>query len=498
MSISSAIDTSAVARVVGIKTSYKDLRGGGIMFLPQRIAVVGQGNTGSVYSTTKAQIYSAAEVAETYGYGSPLHLAVLQLMPSNGDGVGTIPVTVYPLEDDASGVAAVGDITPGGTQTIAEAYTVSVNNIESESFVISAGDSVSTITAAMTESINAVVDMPATATDGGTKVTLTAKWKGESGNDLYIGVNGSTTAGTTFALTQPTGGLVNPDVQDAIDQIGDIWETLVLNCLNINDSTALDTYSTFGTGRWGSLTRKPLIVFTGNTSESVDDATTVSDVRKTDRTNCQLVSPGSKDLPFVVAAGQLARIAPIAQNNPARDYGGQEATYITPGEDGVQWLYNQRDSAVKKGSSTIEVKDGVVNISDTVTMYHPTGDVIPPYRYVCDIVKLQNIIFNIDLIFAAKEWNGAPLIPDDQPTINREAKKPKMAVAAVAGMLDSLGLNAIISDPDTAKSRTQAAINEQNPKRLDVATTVQLCGNTNIISVDLEFGFYFGVAPLAA
>jgi hypothetical protein len=90
------------------------------------------------------------------------------------------------------------------------------------------------------------------------------------------------------------------------------------------------------------------------------------------------------------------------------------------------------------------------------------------------------------------------LIPDDQPTVNRAAKKPKSAVAAVSAMLDSLGLNAIISDPETAKENTIAAINDQNPKRLDVSTTVQLSGNTNIISVDLNFGFFFGTAPVVA
>ena len=113
-------------------------------------------------------------------------------------------------------------------------------------------------------------------------------------------------------------------------------------------------------------------------------------------------------------------------------------------------------------------------------------------------IFLQNIIFNIDLIFATPEWDGAPLIPDAQPTVNRAAKKPKSAVAAVAALLDSLGLNAIISDPETAKSNTIAAINDQNPKRLDLVTTVQLSGNSNIISIDLNFGFFFGAASLVA
>ncbi len=498
MAISSAVDASAVARVVGIKTIFKDLRGGGVLFLPQRIAVVGQGATSATYDTTKRQVTSATEAAQLYGFGSPIHLAVRQLLPVNGDGVGTIPVTVYPLEDDASGVASTGDITPSGAATEAAAYRVRVNNIDSEEFVISVGDTVAQMVTAITAAINAVLEMPVIAADNTTDVGLTSKWEGASANDIVVEVVGSTTAGVSFALTQPVGGLVNPDVDDALNQVGNVWETMVLNCLDIADTTTLDKFSTFGEGRWGALVRKPLVVFTGNTETTVTAATAVSDARKTDRTNAQLVAPASNDLPLVVAARQLARIAPTANNNPPQDYGSQDATGLVPGADGDQWDYPTRDSAVKKGSSTVEVKDGVVNVSDVVTFYHPSGDPIPAYRYVVDIVKLQNIIFNLDLIFATKEWDGAPLIPDDQPTVNRSAKKPKAAVAAVSALLDSLGLNAIISDPDTAKENTIAAINDQNPKRLDVSTTVQLSGNTNIISVDLNFGFFFGTAQVVA
>jgi len=500
MSVSTAVDTSAVARVVGIKTDFKDLRGGGVLYLPQRVAIVGQGNTASTFTTTKQQITSALQAAQLYGFGSPIHLAALQVFPTNGDGVGTIPVTVYPLEDDASGVAAAGDITPSGAATGAASFVVKINNIESAQFVVAAGDAVADITAKITTAVAAELNLPMTAADGTTTVNLTSKWKGASANDLYIEVEATSedSSGITFAITQPTGGLVNPDVSTALDQVGDVWETMVLNCLDIADTTTLDLFSTFGEGRWGALTRKPLIVFTGNTATTVSSATTVSDARKTDRTNAQPVAPGSNDLPFVVAARQLARIVKVANNNPPRDYGSQDATGLTPGADGDQWDSTQRDAAVKAGSSTIEVKDGVINISDTVTFYHPDGDPLPAYRYVCDIVKLQNIIFNLNLIFATAEWDGAPLIPDDQPTINPEAKQPKMAVAAANALIDSLGLNAIISDPKTAKENTVAQINEQNPKRLDVALTVQLSGNTNIISVDLNFGFYFGTATTIA
>ena len=488
-----AVDVNAVARVVGIKTAFVNLRPAGSALLPQRVAVIGQGATAATYATTKQQVTSAVQAGNLYGFGSPVHLAVQQLLPQNGDGVGTIPVTVYPLEDDGSGVAATGDITPTASQTEAASYVVKINGIESDAFVIAVGDNVAAITAAITTAINANLSMPVIAVDNGTDVGLTSKWAGTSANDIFVEIDTDTTAGATFVITQLSGGLVNPSVQPALDQFGDVWETMVLNCLEIADTTNLDLYQTHGLGRWGALVRKPYVCFTGTPEEDVATAITIPEARKaTDFVNGQLETPGSVNLPLVIAARQLARIVTVANENPARDYGSQEATGLIPGTDGEQWDYAQRQQAVLGGSSTVTVKDGVVNIGDVITFYHPTGDPTPAYRFVKDIVKLQNIIFNLDLAFVNPEWDGAPLIPDNQPTTNRSAKKPKDARALVATIVDNLALEAILSDPETAKQTITAEINGTNPNRLDVSVTVQLSGNSNIISVDLNFGFYFG------
>ncbi|MCP4471154.1 MAG: phage tail protein, partial [Gammaproteobacteria bacterium] len=407
-------------------------------------------------------------------------------------------VTVYPMVDDGSGAASEGEITPEGPQVSDESYVVRANNIDSEVFTIAIGATVAEIITSIVDAINGSLNMPVIATDNTTDVVLTSKWEGTSANDIVVSVVGPTAGGTTFAFTQPTGGAVNPDITTALALIGDVWETLVLNCLDVADTTNLDLYQTEGESRWGALVRKPFIVFSGETATTAASAIAIPDARKTDKVNAQLVSPGSEDLPFVVAARGVARIAALADSNPPHDYGSQPLTGLVPGADSDQWSYADQDLAVKGGSSTAQVKDGVINLSDTVTFYHPDGDANPAYRYIVDIVKLQNVIYNLDAIFDTSEWAGAPLLPNDQPTTNRSAKKPKTAVAAVCAVLDGLGLDAIISDAKTAKANTFAEIDAANPKRLNVSTTVQLSGNTNIISVDLNFGFFFGAVTVTA
>jgi phage tail sheath gpL-like len=495
------VQASVAARVVGIDTHFKDLRGGAAQSLPQHIAILAQGASASApYSLDPKRITSAAEAAETYGFGSPIHLAALELFPPTGGGVGSIPVTVLPLEDDYdAGVAATGTITPTGVAAATATYWVRIAGILSAAFTVVAADNVATQCDKIVAAVAAVLSLPMLATDGTTTVNLTAKWDGASGNDLTVEVLDSEgeAASGFFTIVQPASGAADPVVTTALEGIASEWITMVVNGLGPTNTAALNALQTKGEARWEQLVRRPFVAFVGNPEAVVGTATTTTDARPTDRVNSQLVSPGSVHLPIQIAAAQVREIAKVANDNPPTDYGSRRVTTLLPGSDPLQWDHAERDLAVKAGSSTIEIKNGLVCISDVVTMYHPDGEVPPAYRHVVDIVKLMTIIYNIDLEFNQPAWDGAPLIPDGQPTVNPNARRPSSAKAAINRIIDGLALEAIISDPATAKASTTANISSSNPKRLDVSTTVQLSGNSNIISIDLNFGFFFGAAVAA-
>jgi phage tail sheath gpL-like len=484
---------------LAIEQEFQDLRGAAAVYKPQRIAVFAQGNTASTYDTTKKQVFSADEAGDTYGYGSPMHLAVWQLLPPNGDGVGIIPVTCYPMEDSGTGTVSAGTITPSGSPTALRSFVVRINNIDSQGFNVTTTDTVATIITSMTAAINAIPEMPVTATDGATVLNLESKWKGVSANAIVVEVvvttKGGGLAGNVFTIVQPTGGTNNPTVDAGIAQIGDVWESLILNCLDSADTTAMDAFNNWAIGRRDPLVQQDAFAFVGDTQASVTSAITVTDARKTDQTNVQLVNPGSDDLPFVVAARQLAWIARVANSVPSMDYAGP-ATGLTPGTDAEAWDDAERETAVLGGCSTVKIIDGVVNIDDVVTMYHPTGVSNPPYRFVKDGIKNMQKSYGVKQIFNRADWRAAALIPDDQVTTEKTAKKPKMAKAEIATMLDGLGRAAIISDPETAKKTIVAQISSTNPNRIDVSWTDQNSGNTNQKALTNKWGFYFGSAAV--
>lgn len=494
---SQAVDISAVARVVGIKVDYKDLRGSNVTFLPQRVVIIGQGNSAATYTTSKKQITSASQAGAEYGFGSPIHLAARQLFPINGDGVGTIPVTVYPLAEDGGADPAVGDITPSGSQSVSIQAYLRIGGINSKVFTILTTDNAAAVIAKMITAINAVLEMPVIATDGTTKVNITSKWAGLSANGITVSIVADS-LDMTIAMTQPVGGLVDPDVTDALALVGNVWETCFINCLDLNNTTALDAYQSWGDGRWGATVKKPATAFfTGDNIANFTSASAVSAARKTDKINCAIPMPGSDELPLAIAARSVARIARQANNNPPVDYANNGAlTGLLPGDDSGQWDYPTRDAVIKRGTSTTELIDSISELSDVVTFYHPDGDPLPAYRFVVDIVKIQQIVFSMNLIFESNNWRGKALIPDADPTVNPDARKPKDALSALAMMYDGLGLQAIIADPKYAKDNTFANISDSNPKRLDISSTVKLAGNSNIISCDLNFGFYFGQSQI--
>lgn len=495
------VTASAVARVVGIDTHFKNLRGSTAQSLPQQIGILAQGTTAAAgYSLLPRRITSAAEAAAVYGFGSPIHLAALELFPPVGGGVGSIPVTVFPLNDDVSGVAATGTVTPAGAAPATATFYARISGILSSPIAVASGASVAVQVASFVAAINAILQMPVLAVNNTTNVTLNAKWKGATGNEIKVEIldaNLNPALGSLFTVVNPATGATDPAVTTALAGIGGDWITLLINSFHGTNTTVLDAIQVKGEARWDQQVRRPFVAICGNDEAVLATATGTTSTRKTDRVNCQVVSPGSVHLPVQIAAAQVREIAKVADDNPPTDYGSRPVTTLIPGPDSVQWDYATRDAAVKAGCSTVRTRNGVVTISDVVTMYHPDGEIPPAYRYVVDIIKLMQIYYNVDLEFSQPEWDGAPLIPDGQPTVNPNARRPSSAKAALNRIIDGLALAAVISDPTTSKKSTTANINGGNPKRLDVSTTVLLSGNTNIISIDLNFGFFFGTAAAA-
>lgn len=487
-----AFPPDRVASGVAIKERYNNRGTSDGNYRPTRIAVFAQGNEGSTYPTTKRRVYSSGDAGLVEGWGSPSHLMLRSLFPQYGDGVGSIPVDLYPLEQPSGGTKASGAVAVLNNATKTQEHYVSVNNILTDRIIAVPGDNPATFATKMVAAINAVLHIPIVATDGSGSFTFELKWAGSSGNNVHIEVISPIDSEFSFTITQPIGGAGVPDISAALAQIGNVWETHIINALDYTDSTELDEYAQFGESRMEPKTHKELKVFTGCNVSDQSTVTAVTDARKTDRTNVILTNPGSNDLPFIIAAEQVREIARKENENPPHDYVTLKCPGLTQGPDSVQWDSDVRDAVVKMGCSTIEVKDGVVEISDVVTCYHPTGEEPPGFRYVVDFAKRGTLVNDLDLEYNGPKWLGKILIPDNQVSDNPDARKPKDGLAALYAIIEKRSKGGFISDPEYAYKNSFCNISSVNPKRLNVLLADKLSGNCNVISIDHEFGFYYG------
>jgi phage tail sheath gpL-like len=484
------VSPSAISRVTGVEVSYRNFNTGAAQMLPQRVVIIGVGNDNAVYDGKKREVFSASDVGAMYGYGSPLHLSARQLLPSTGPAA-EFPVSIIGLQKATNAVASEGSITVAGTATGNGSGKIHIGGITAE-FVFPKAGTPSAIAGIIKNAINGVLEMPAIAgTIAAAAIPLTAKWAGALGNRITIEIEGNF-PGVTFNITNFADGALDPDVTPALEKIGIVWETQILNTFDYTDTSRLDKYQEFAEGRGGVLEKKPLYIAHGCVDD-LETRTAITDLRVNDASNYLIVSVGSRELPFVIAAkGLINDIATTANKNPAQNYKGK-LTGLHCGADDIQEDYNKRNSSITKGSSN-NIKNGnVAELNDIVTFYHPQNEgKYPSKRYLVDLVKLQNVVFNVRLIMEADDLKGAPLVSDSTVTDNPAAVTPKAIKTRFFNLADSLARNAIIQEPEFTKRTMSVAIDSENPKRVNVVFPVKLSGNVEVSSTDIYFGFYLG------
>jgi phage tail sheath gpL-like len=487
------VSPSSISRVTGVEAIYRNFNQGNAAMLNQRVSIIGVGNDAAVYDTEKREFFSAATVAEKYGWGSPLHLVAEQFLPSIGPAA-EFPVTLIPLQKAGGAVTAQSGLAVTGTAATANGSAVAyIGGIAAEFAVAKSATAIEILTAAKT-AINGVLSMPAIAGAIDTEakeLTLTAKWSGDVGNYITVEVE-SNIPGITFGVENFSGGSVDPDIGPALGKIGNVWETFILNTFSYSNTARLDKYQLFVEDRWGPLGKKPCMIAHGCT-DGLETRTAITDARKYDYANFLIVSTGSRELPFVVAAkGLISDIVTTANRNPAQNYKGR-LTGLHTGPDDKQENYSQLNASIMKGSSNNIKVGSVAELNDIVTFYHPVEEgKYPAKRYVVDLVKLQNITYNVRLIMEQDSLKGAPLVSDDTITTNPAAVSPKVIKTYFYNLADSLARAAIIQEPDFTKKNMSVKIDSENPKRVNVIFPVKLSGNVEVSSTDIYFGFYLG------
>ena len=128
---------------------------------------------------------SQADANNLAGVGSPLARMYARFFQLNK----STPVLLLPMGQAGAGVAATGTVTVDRRRRRKPASSRSMSPGKRYPFRVAAADPVATVGTNIAAAITALPDLPVTAAAAGGVVTLTAKWKGLTGNDIGLALN---------------------------------------------------------------------------------------------------------------------------------------------------------------------------------------------------------------------------------------------------------------------------------------------------------------------
>jgi len=323
-------------------------------------------------------VTSAAMAEEYYGVGSQLARMCAAYFAANPKA------TLYcgGLADAGAGVAATGLITLAGTATAAGTINLWIAG-KKVTVAVAVGDAHTDLDADVAAAINADTDLPVTATDNedGT-IGLTARHKGEAGNDIDVRVSygdgEAVPAGLTVTIaamgdtgSAMTAGATNPDVTTITDLIGEDWYQVI--AMPYVDATNLTAIEAVLDAQWGADVMHDGHVFVGKVAASVAVLASWGNGRNSKHVT-SIGCNGIPNTPEDVAAVVAAVVATEGSADPARPFQTLSLTGILAPTRGSDLTRTERELLLLDGIATI-VPDGAraMRIERLVTMYQTNG-----------------------------------------------------------------------------------------------------------------------------
>lgn len=483
--------------------------------LNRKIVIVGVADAtklaGDLAVNTPLRVYSAEGVGEVAGYGSMIH----RLAVAAYRGSQSLETWIIPQAEGGSDVAAEGTLTVTVTTVSGGTLYVYVGG-ELVRVTVAAGDTVDAIASSIASAINAKPELPLLASSALGVVTVTAKTKGEWGNDISVALNlfgEKNPDGVSVAVVEPAGGSGVADITPALTAMGtgdnsnEKHFTAMIHGYG-KDNTTLDLIATYvgkgndPVGCYDKINGRFFRSLIGSVANDLSAEVTFTDSKKLDRANGMLVVPNSPTHPAEIAAVAMG-LMERKNNILAHDsYIDEVLPGVIPGS-GVRWSdeYDNRDTAVKAGISPTFVASGAVTLKNVVTFYRPdtVAQANNGYRSMRNISIIQNLDYSSRNYFSQENWSNITIVADAKRVTNPIAQAKAKDVQAVKNALTYLagvweGEGWIFTKDITVASLAEAGsvILRQGGTGFDYNTKVVLSGEGGILNQLTIFDINFG------
>ncbi|MCY1280308.1 Phage tail sheath protein subtilisin-like domain protein [compost metagenome] len=461
----------------------KAVSGGAVM--ERRLLLVGQRRSaGQTPALSAVRLGSQAgdQAAQAFGRGSMLHAMAAAARKAHD----YVDIWAIALDDDAAGVAAAGTVTLSGSPTASGTLCLYIAGVLVRMAVVAA-ETVGTLAGRLADAINANADLPVTATANLGVVTLTCRWKGETGNDLDLRLNyygEQTPAGLTVALSAMTGGTANPDVQDVLDAIaGQQYYSIVCPYTDGPNLTALETDMA---ARFG-----PMEVMTGHVFNAKVGNHAGLSTWGNGRNSPHVSTFGMHDMPvapWVVAAvwGTVAEAS--GANDPARPFRSLALPGVLPPPEKSRFTRAERNLLLFDGISTYTVdQGGQVLIETIITNYQTNSFGLPDVA----LLRLETK-WTVDLVryrFNAAVARDYPRHKLGDVAIPGQAYATETTVRAtlVAEAVRLATQDGLVEDIEGFKRDLIVKRSTQNPNRMNAVLSPNLVNQFDIFAAAVQY-----------
>jgi phage tail sheath gpL-like len=494
MSISAGIfnQIPAQLRVPGVYIEFDDRLAGNSAF-QGRLLVMGQRlATGERDALELERITNTEQAERYYGRGSML----AEMLRHSLNAQPYLETWALPLDDVESGsggVKSTGKIALAGSASAAGAMVLYLAGYRVRIGVAVADDG-DAIAQALVDAINADTRLPVTATVNATvtsEVDLECRWAGETGDDIdirFAALGEDRIAGVTPTITEMTGGASNPDLVDAIAALGpEQYNWIACPYTDTANLTALKDELDDRFGPMRQIGGRAFAAFRGTHGETGTFGGNHNSPHLTVMGTGKAVSPT-----WLWCAVNAAVAGQALATDPARPLQTLQLPLILGPKEADRFTDTERNLLLYDGIATFKVaNDGTVSIERQITTFQETDSGVPSDSYLD--INVAETLERIRYDQRARILQRFPRhkLAEDADADNFGAGQPivtpNVAKAELLSLYRDFLSRGWAQDYDGYAESLDAAIDTQNPGRLNVIDSPKLVGQYRVHAMQTQF-----------
>lgn len=458
----------------------------------QRTLIIGQiTSAGNAVAGVPVLGQGVSDAKAKGGEGSMLALMTEAYKAADAFG----EVWFLPLADAGGSVAATGSIAIAGTPSETGVLSLYVAG-QRISLVVTASDTAANIAAALAALINGTASLPVTASATGASVTVTAKNKGLTGNEIdlrlnYLGTAGgeATPAGITATITAMTGGATNPTLDTALANLGDEpFDFIVCPYTDTTSLNALKSLLSDQSGRWSYASQLYGHVFAAQRG-TLSALATAGNARNNQHET--ILGFNNSPSPAWIWAADLAGTAAVAlRADPGRPLQTLTLSTVLAPPTASRFNLSERNTLLWDGISTFNVQsDSTVALENVITTYQENafGSADDSYLEVETLFLLMYVLRQQRSLVTSKyarvklAANGTRFAPGSAIVT------PNIIKADLIAQYQQLEFDGYVQDAAAFAAALIVEKNSSNPNRVDVLWPGTLINQLRIFALLAQF-----------